>query len=176
MEAQASKRAVGYGLEPDVEMGPVITAASKQRILGLIEQGLAEGGSLVHDGRAATIQGYERGHFLRPTVLADLPPQSELAQTEIFGPVLTVLHTDSIDQALALANSGRFGNMACLFSSSGAAARRIRYEAEIGNLGINIGVAAPMWPSSPSAVGGRASLATYTVRGATPSPSSPSRR
>jgi malonate-semialdehyde dehydrogenase (acetylating)/methylmalonate-semialdehyde dehydrogenase len=96
------------------------------------------------DGRGARIPGYEGGHFVRPTILRGVPPTGEVAQTEIFGPVLGLIHVNTVDEALTLVNSGRYGNMACLFTSSGAAARQFRYEAQAGNIGINIGVAAPM--------------------------------
>jgi malonate-semialdehyde dehydrogenase (acetylating)/methylmalonate-semialdehyde dehydrogenase len=96
------------------------------------------------DGRNARISGYENGNFIRPTLLDDLNPSSEIAQTEIFGPVLSLIHVNTIDEAIALVNSRNHGNMACLYTSSGAAARKFRYEAEIGNIGINLGVAAPM--------------------------------
>ena len=99
---------------------------------------------MVVDGRGARIPGYEKGNFLRPTVIGDLPLSSAVASTEIFGQVLSVLHVDTVEQAIELVNGGQYGNMACLFTSSGPAARKFRYEAEAGNIGINIGVAAPM--------------------------------
>jgi malonate-semialdehyde dehydrogenase (acetylating)/methylmalonate-semialdehyde dehydrogenase len=81
---------------------------------------------------------------VRPTILADLPADSETARTEVFGPVLALMHVDTVEAAIALVNSGQYGNQASLFTSSGAAARKFRYEAQAGNIGINIGVAAPM--------------------------------
>src|SRR5690606_21372245 len=84
------------------------------------------------------------GSFVRPTILANVNPAGEIARTEIFGPVLSLMHVNTVDEAIAFVNSGQYGNMACLFTSSGAAARQFRYEAEAGNIGINIGVAAPM--------------------------------
>lgn len=140
----AVKRVVGYGLDEGVEMGPVITARSKERIEGLIQKGADEGAQLLVDGRHPTIRGYEGGFFVRPTVLDRLPSDGEIARTEIFGPVLGVIHVDTIDEAIRLTNSRRYGNMACLFTGSGSAARKFRYEAQAGNIGINIGVAAPM--------------------------------
>jgi malonate-semialdehyde dehydrogenase (acetylating) / methylmalonate-semialdehyde dehydrogenase len=140
----ASARKVGYGLEPGTEMGPVISAESRTRIEGLIAQGVAAGATPLVDGRQAHVPGYEAGHFLRPTVLTGVDPRSELAQTEVFGPVLSVMRADTIDAAIALVNQAAFGNMACLFTSSGASARQFRYEARVGNVGINIGVAGPM--------------------------------
>jgi malonate-semialdehyde dehydrogenase (acetylating)/methylmalonate-semialdehyde dehydrogenase len=140
----AQSRVVGYGLDAGVQMGPVISAESKARIEKLIGAGPAEGATLCVDGRNTVVQGYERGSFVRPTIIADLKPGSEIARTEIFGPVLGLLHVATIDEALALVNSGTYGNQASIFTSSGHAARRFRYEADAGNIGVNIGVAAPM--------------------------------
>lgn len=140
----AASRVVGYGLDDGVQMGPVITAQSRGRIESLIQKGADEGAEVVVDGRRATIPGYERGHFVRPTILRNVRPGSEVAQTEIFGPVLGLIHLDTIEEAIRFINGGQYGNMACLFTSSGSAARKFRSEAEVGNIGINIGVAAPM--------------------------------
>jgi malonate-semialdehyde dehydrogenase (acetylating) / methylmalonate-semialdehyde dehydrogenase len=140
----AASRVVGYGLDSAVQMGPVINPASQQRIHALIQQGADEGANLLIDGRHARISGYENGYFIRPTILTDVAPGSDTAKTEIFGPVLSLMHAETIDEAIAYVNSGQYGNMACLFTSSGAAARKFRNEAEAGNIGINIGVAAPM--------------------------------
>lgn len=144
MVAVASARKVGNGLDAEVEMGPVITAESRQRIESLIARGEGEGAKVLVDGRGAGIPGYETGNFVRPTLLEGISPQSELARTEIFGPVLSLMSAATIDDAIALVNQSPFGNMACLFTSSGAAARKFRYEARAGNIGINVGVAAPM--------------------------------
>jgi malonate-semialdehyde dehydrogenase (acetylating)/methylmalonate-semialdehyde dehydrogenase len=140
----AQTRVVGYGLDEGVEMGPVISRDSQTRIEGLIQQGADEGAKVLVDGRKVKISGYEQGNFIRPTILENVNPDSSLSQTEIFGPVLSLMHLDTIEDAIALVNGGQWGNMACLFTTSGAAARQFRYEAEAGNIGINIGVAAPM--------------------------------
>jgi malonate-semialdehyde dehydrogenase (acetylating)/methylmalonate-semialdehyde dehydrogenase len=140
----ASTRVVGYGLDAGVQMGPVINAASKARVEQLIGLGIQEGAAIPVDGRGASIQGYEGGYFVRPTILSDVPRGSEISKTEIFGPVLSLMHVNTVDDAIELVNSGQYGNQASLFTSSGNAARRFRYEAEAGNIGINIGVAAPM--------------------------------
>jgi len=143
LEAAAARK-VGNGLEPDVEMGPVITAQSRERIEQLVDRGIAEGGRVLLDGRRPTITGLDRGHFVKPTVIELASPASELASTEIFGPVLSVSNADSLDQAIAAVNGSAYGNMACIFTSSGAAARKFRYEARVGNVGVNIGTPAPM--------------------------------
>ena len=144
MADAATSRKVGYGLDDGVQMGPVITAESKARIERLIEVGRQEGAEVLVDGRGKRVGGYEDGHFVFPTILQDVNPGGEIARTEIFGPVLSVMHVETVDDAIRLVNSGRYGNMACLFTSSGAAARQFRYEVETGNVGINVGVAAPM--------------------------------
>lgn len=140
----AATRVVGYGLDSGVQMGPVINAASKQRIEQLIGAGAKEGASIPVDGRGTLVKGYERGFFVRPTILSEVPRGGEIAGTEIFGPVLSLMHVNTVDEAIELVNSGAYGNQASLFTSSGSAARKFRYEAEAGNIGINIGVAAPM--------------------------------
>ena len=140
----ASSRTVGYGLNEGIQMGPVINVASQQRVEQLIALGAKEGAGVPVDGRGTVVKGYEHGSFVRPTILSGVPVGSEIAKTEIFGPVLSLMHVNSIDEAIQLVNSGQYGNQASLFTSSGNAARRFRNEAEAGNIGINIGVAAPM--------------------------------
>jgi malonate-semialdehyde dehydrogenase (acetylating)/methylmalonate-semialdehyde dehydrogenase len=140
----ASKIRIGNGLDTGVQMGPVITPQSKQRIESLIGQGVSEGAKAVVDGRNANVPNHESGNFLKPTVLDGLPISSELAHTEIFGPVLSLVHANSIDDAMEFLRKSPYGNQASLFTTSGAAARKFRYEAPAGNIGINIGVAAPM--------------------------------
>lgn len=140
----AETRSVGYGLEPAVEMGPVISQESRQRIERLIGIGAEQGATIAVDGRGVVVKGYESGHFVRPTILDNVAPGGDIARAEIFGPVLSVMRAETVDDAIAIINQGTYGNMACLFTSSGAAARKFRYEAEVGNVGINVGVAAPM--------------------------------
>src|SRR5947209_2822861 len=135
---------VRSGLADGWQMGPVITSDSKKRIESLIGKGVSDGAKPIVDGRSAKIPSYDRGNFVKPTVLDGLPPTSDVAQTEIFGPVLSLIHASDMDEALAFLERSAYGNQASLFTSSGAAARRFRYEAPAGNIGINIGVAAPM--------------------------------
>jgi malonate-semialdehyde dehydrogenase (acetylating)/methylmalonate-semialdehyde dehydrogenase len=140
----AKARVVGYGFDKGVQMGPVISAESRARIEGLIDKGLKEGAKAAVDGRGARVSRYQKGNFIRPTVLSGVDPAGELAKTEIFGPVLSLVQVEDVDQAIELVNRSRFGNQACLFTRSGPAARKFRYQAEAGNLGINVGVAAPI--------------------------------
>ena len=111
----ASSRVVGYGLEAGVQMGPVINAASKARVESLIGLGVQEGATVPVDGRGVSIKGYEGGYFVRPTILADVPRGSEISKTEIFGPVLSLMHDPADlyfagkDRAFALRSRGRPG-------------------------------------------------------------------
>jgi len=140
----AASMRVGYGLDEGVQMGPVISPQSKDRIESLIARGVKDGAAAVLDGRGAKIPGYERGSFVKPTVLDRLPAESELNLTEIFGPVLSLIPAGSVEDALAVLARNPYGNAASIFTRSGEAARRFRYETPAGNIGINIGVAAPM--------------------------------
>lgn len=142
-ESAANLR-VGNGLDEGVQMGPVITRQSKDRVQSLIDVGAKDGAKLILDGRNPQISKYESGNFVKPTVLDGVPVSSELTHTEIFGPVLSLVHANDLDEAMNFLAASPFGNQASLFTSSGSAARRFRYEAPAGNVGINIGVAAPM--------------------------------
>src|SRR6266446_4646767 len=134
-EAAASLR-VGNGLDEGVQMGPVITPQSKERVESLIALGEKQGANVLLDGRNAKVPKYESGNFVKPTILDGVPASSELADTEIFGPVLSLIHARDMDEAMAFLEHSPYGNQASLFTSSGAAARRFRYEAPSGNIGI----------------------------------------
>jgi len=140
----ASSLRVGNGLGADVQMGPVISKESKQRVESLIAAGVAEGAKPIVDGRNPKIPDGDGGNFIKPTILDGVSATSKLTHTEIFGPVLSLVHVDSIDEAMKFLHDSPYGNQASLFTTSGAAARKFRYEAPAGNVGINIGVAAPM--------------------------------
>ncbi|MEZ4699947.1 MAG: CoA-acylating methylmalonate-semialdehyde dehydrogenase [Rhodothermales bacterium] len=144
MRDRAASRKTGFGLEEGVLMGPVISSQSKSRVETLVDQALKDGARAVVDGRQPAIAGYPDGYFVAPTILEELPFESAVASTEIFGPVLSVHYMDDIESAIARVNAGSYGNQASLFTGSGASARRFKYEADAGNIGINIGVAAPM--------------------------------
>ncbi|HXV56744.1 MAG TPA: CoA-acylating methylmalonate-semialdehyde dehydrogenase [Gaiellaceae bacterium] len=131
---------VGEGSSPETEVGPVISGASRERILGWIDKGLEEGGELVLDGRG---RGSEEGNFVGPTII-ESDAGAEIAREEIFGPVLTLLRAADLDDALGILNSSTKGNAASIFTTSGGAMRRFRHDAQAGMLGVNIGVAAPM--------------------------------
>jgi malonate-semialdehyde dehydrogenase (acetylating)/methylmalonate-semialdehyde dehydrogenase len=140
----ASSLQVGYGLDEGVEMGPVITRQSLERIEALIGKGASEGATLLLDGRGARVPGYPRGNFIKPTILEGVSPESELSRTEIFGPVLSLSQAQTLDKALEILARCPYGNAASIFTRSGAAARQFRHEVPAGNVGINVGVAAPV--------------------------------
>ncbi|MCK5730338.1 MAG: CoA-acylating methylmalonate-semialdehyde dehydrogenase [Draconibacterium sp.] len=140
----AKNKTTGFGLDDGIEMGPVITPESKIRVENLIAKGVNEGANLLLDGRNAKVSGYEKGNFIKPTILENIALDGEFIKTEIFGPVMSLIQLDSITQAINLVNSNNYGNMACMFTSSGLNARTFRNQANAGNIGINIGVAAPM--------------------------------
>ena len=140
----AKARTVGYGMSTGIDMGPVISNDSKVRIESLIDQGVSEGASLLLDGRNKKVSGFESGNFVSPTIIEDLSLSGELIKTEIFGPVMSLLHMKTVEDAIAFINQSKYGNMACLFTNSGSSARKFRSEAMAGNIGINIGIAAPM--------------------------------
>jgi malonate-semialdehyde dehydrogenase (acetylating)/methylmalonate-semialdehyde dehydrogenase len=144
IRTKAESRVTGYGLDDGVEMGPVISPEARDRIDHLIGEAIKQGAKPLVDGRKPGISKYPKGNFVKPTVIEGLPLSSEIARTEIFGPVLSLHTVDSIDEAIAIVNSGAYGNQGSLFTASGASARKFRYEAEVGNVGINVGVAAPM--------------------------------
>jgi malonate-semialdehyde dehydrogenase (acetylating)/methylmalonate-semialdehyde dehydrogenase len=140
----ASSIRVGNGLEEGVGMGPVITPASRSRIIDLIGKGVADGGKVLLDGRDVKIDAARPGNFLKPTVISGIDPSSDLTTTEIFGPVLSLREVDDLDDAIDVIARNPYGNASSIFTSNGAAARKFRYEAPTGNIGVNIGVAAPM--------------------------------
>ncbi len=143
VEAAASLK-VGRGVEDGVEMGPVITAESRSRIAGAIDRGTADGAAAILDGRRIRIDTYPDGNFVGPTVLDRVEPGGFLASTEVFGPVLGLTHVQSLEDAIAVIAASPFGNASSIFTSSGASARKFRNEVSTGNVGVNIGVAAPM--------------------------------
>jgi malonate-semialdehyde dehydrogenase (acetylating)/methylmalonate-semialdehyde dehydrogenase len=132
---------VGDGLEDGVDVGPVISAAARERIEDWVERGLSEGARLAVDGRG--IPG-DTGAYVGPTILDEVTLQMEIAHEEVFGPVLCVMKAPSLDQAIEIVNASRFGNGTSIFTESGAAVRRFRHEVQAGMIGVNIGVAAPV--------------------------------
>ena len=141
---------LGDGLEGGVDMGPVVSAAARDRLVGAITRAVEEGAEPVLDGRNAQVPERPKGYFVGPTVLDRVAPDSRTYNEELFGPVLGMTPVGSLEEAIAQINAAEYGNAASIFTESGAAARKFRYEVETGNVGINVGVAAPvaMFPFS----------------------------
>jgi malonate-semialdehyde dehydrogenase (acetylating)/methylmalonate-semialdehyde dehydrogenase len=137
-------RRIGHGLDAGVAMGPIISPEAQQRVARYVESGLKEGAKLLVDGRGAKVDGYPNGYWVGHHVFENVTPEMAIAKEEIFGPVLAMIPVASFDEALAIIHASPFGNAANLYTTSGATVRRFKYEARCGNLGINIGVPAPM--------------------------------
>jgi malonate-semialdehyde dehydrogenase (acetylating)/methylmalonate-semialdehyde dehydrogenase len=135
---------VGNGMDAATTMGPVITREHREKILGYIEKGLAEGAKLVLDGRGVTDPKNPGGNWLGPSIFADVTPDMTIAREEIFGPVLCLMKAESFDQAIEIVNAHPQANASSIFTTSGKAAREYRYRVHPAMLGVNIGVAAPM--------------------------------
>ena len=136
---------IGYGLDESVQMGPLQAEVRKKQVLGYIEKGLEEGAKLVLDGRKFKILGgYPENCFLGPSIFEDVTSDMVIAKEEIFGPVMSVLRAKNLDEAIEMINSSSYGNAASIFTDSGKASQKFQYEVQCGNIGINVGIAAPM--------------------------------
>jgi malonate-semialdehyde dehydrogenase (acetylating) / methylmalonate-semialdehyde dehydrogenase len=135
---------VGPGTQAGVEMGPLVTAAHRERVRGLVTAGVAEGARPVVDGRELRVPGGERGFFLGPTLLDHVTPEMTVYREEIFGPVLVVLRVGTLDEALALVNRNPYGNGTAVFTGSGSSARRFVNEIQVGMVGVNVAIPVPM--------------------------------
>ena len=135
---------VGDGIDEASDVGPVISCQARDRITAWIERSVAAGAHLVVDGREVGGELDPAGAFLGPTILDAVTPDMEIAQEEVFGPVLGVIHAESLDRAIEIINASRFGNGTSIFTESGASVRRFRHDVEAGMIGVNIGVAAPV--------------------------------
>ena len=141
---EAKKIVVGDGQEQGVTMGPVITPAHRDKVLGYIEKGIAEGATLALDGRGYKNDKRPDGYWVGPTIFTDVKPDMVIAREEIFGPVLCVMKAETFDEAVEIVRKHELGNASSIFTSSGKYAREYRYRVEPSMLGVNIGVAAPM--------------------------------
>ncbi|MFH1738793.1 MAG: CoA-acylating methylmalonate-semialdehyde dehydrogenase [bacterium] len=140
----AKKIRLGDGLNKETGMGPVVSKKAKASIENWIQKGIDEGAKAVLDGRGVKVKGYPKGYWIGPTILDECTRDMEVVNEEIFGPVMCILRAKDLDEALDIIHKNRYGNAAAIYTQSGEAARRFRYSARCGNLGINIGVAAPM--------------------------------
>ncbi|MFQ6124997.1 MAG: CoA-acylating methylmalonate-semialdehyde dehydrogenase [Candidatus Heimdallarchaeota archaeon] len=139
----ASKIRVGYGLEEGVQMGPVVSKRHMERVLGYIEKGLQEGAKLLLDGRNIKVEGYS-GWFIGPTIFDKVKPNMSIANEEIFGPVMNIIHIKNLEKAFEIIDANPYGNASSIFTSNGKIARKFQYRVQCGNVGINVGIAAPM--------------------------------
>jgi malonate-semialdehyde dehydrogenase (acetylating)/methylmalonate-semialdehyde dehydrogenase len=133
---------VGDGADDATEVGPLVSSVARDRVRGWIERGVKDGATLVVDGRDPDAD--PAGAYVGPTILDGVSPEMPIAQEEVFGPVLTIIHADTLDDAIGVVNRSRFGNGTSIFTENGAAVRRFRHEVEAGMIGVNIGVAAPV--------------------------------
>jgi malonate-semialdehyde dehydrogenase (acetylating)/methylmalonate-semialdehyde dehydrogenase len=144
LNRKAGEVVVGSGRDPGSEMGPVVTAAAKERIESLIGTGEAQGAQVTVDGRGIKVPGYENGFFVGPTVIDQVGTDMDVYREEIFGPVLSVVRSDSVEAAIDLINANPYGNGTAIFTSSGEAARRFQRGVQVGMIGINVPIPVPM--------------------------------
>jgi malonate-semialdehyde dehydrogenase (acetylating)/methylmalonate-semialdehyde dehydrogenase len=144
LKSRADALNVGPGSGDDIDMGPVITSAQRQRIRGYLKEGVSDGASLVLDGGQLTVPGHEDGFFVGPTIFDHVKPEMSIYRDEIFGPVLVVLRADSLEDAIEVVNNNPYGNGTAIFTRSGGAARRFESEVEVGMVGINVPIPVPM--------------------------------
>ena len=145
LDGAASIR-LGHGLDADTDMGPLVSARHRERVLGYVAEGESEGARMALDGRGARAERWPAGHFVGPTVFENVHPTMRLGRDEIFGPVAALTRATSLDEAIALMHEVEYGNATSIFTTSGRAAREFRYRAGISMIGVNVGVAAPMAP------------------------------
>jgi malonate-semialdehyde dehydrogenase (acetylating)/methylmalonate-semialdehyde dehydrogenase len=142
---QSSRIKIGYGLDESVQMGPVRDKKKKENIIRYIEIGIKEGAKLILDGRKVKVAGgYPDTCFLGPTIFENVTPDMRIASEEIFGPVMSVIRVKDLNEAIKITNANPFGNGHSIFTSNGKSAREFQYNITSGNVGINIGVVAPI--------------------------------
>jgi malonate-semialdehyde dehydrogenase (acetylating)/methylmalonate-semialdehyde dehydrogenase len=141
-KAEAVK--VGPGNDASNDMGPIVTKQSRDRIVGYVDGGEKAGADLVVDGRGLVVEGHEDGFFVGPTLFDNVATDMDIYTDEIFGPVLSVVRVDSLDDAIALVNANPYGNGTAIFTSSGYAAQRFQRHVHVGMIGINVPVPVPM--------------------------------
>jgi malonate-semialdehyde dehydrogenase (acetylating) / methylmalonate-semialdehyde dehydrogenase len=144
LAAKAKTLRVGPGSAEGMDMGPLVTRAHRDKVSRYVDEGVAEGATLVVDGRGLSIPGYENGFFLGPSLFDHVTSAMTIYQDEIFGPVLVVLRVNTLDEAIKLVNANPYGNGTAIFTSSGAAAHRFENEIEVGMVGINVPIPVPM--------------------------------
>eukprot|EP00934_Nitzschia_sp_Nitz4_P007399 Nitzschia sp. Nitz4//scaffold45_size130396//94632//96320//NITZ4_003464-RA/size130396-processed-gene-0.225-mRNA-1//-1//CDS//3329552443//7389//frame0 len=141
---KAAKLRVGSGLDASSDLGPLITAASKERVSRIVDSAVEQGASLDLDGRGVEVDGFPNGNFVGPTLLSGVTPSNICYTEEIFGPVLICLEVDTLDEAIEMINANPYGNGTALFTGSGSAARYFTSKANIGQVGINVPIPVPL--------------------------------
>ena len=140
----ASTMKLGYGLDTETELGPMTTQAGKEKVLRWIDRSMAEGAKMVLDGRTARVKDYPNGYFLGPTILEDVHVDMSMAKEEAFGPVAALIRGEGLDQAIEWINTKtNLGHSACIMTTDGRNARKFIREVNVGNVGVNLGVAQP---------------------------------
>jgi malonate-semialdehyde dehydrogenase (acetylating) / methylmalonate-semialdehyde dehydrogenase len=142
--AKAKTLKVNAGVEKGTDLGPVVSKNAKNRILGLLEDGIKEGAKLELDGRGIKVPGYEKGNFIGPTIFSGVTPEMKIYTTEIFGPVMVIVGVNTLGEAITLINNNPFGNGTGIFTQSGAVARRFQSEIDVGQVGINVPIPVPV--------------------------------
>ena len=135
---------VNAGHEPNTDVGPVISTRAKARVIDLINSGVEQGAELLLDGRDVQVLGYEKGNFVGPTIFNQVTTDMRIYQEEVFGPVLAIIHVDTLEQAIELINANPFGNGVGLFTQNGNTARTFQHQIDIGQVGINIPIPVPV--------------------------------
>jgi len=142
--AKAKTLKVSGGTEKGTDVGPLISCAARDRVVGLIERGIADGATLELDGRNPSVPGYEKGNFVGPTIFSGVKPGMSIYDQEIFGPVLCLVAADTLDEAIEFINANPNGNGTAIFTQSGAAARKFQEEIDVGQVGINVPIPVPV--------------------------------
>jgi len=144
LKASAEAVKTGYGIDESVQMGPLRSKAAMDKVLSYIETGLKEGAKLILDGRGIKVPGYEKGYFIGPTIFDNVDPKSKIGSEEIFGPVMCLIRAKNFDEALKIIHENPYGNAASIFTSSGKWGREFKHRVQAGDVGVNIGIAAPV--------------------------------
>ena len=144
LSVKAQTLKVNAGTEKGTDVGPLVSCAARERVEGLIERGVAEGATLVLDGRQPQVPGFEQGNFVGPTIFNGVKPGMSIYEQEIFGPVLCLAGTDTLDEAIELINRNPNGNGTAIFTQSGAAARKFQEDIDVGQVGINVPIPVPV--------------------------------
>jgi malonate-semialdehyde dehydrogenase (acetylating) / methylmalonate-semialdehyde dehydrogenase len=144
LSERAKSLKIGPGTAKDMDMGPLVTAAHRDKVAGYVDKGLSEGAKLVLDGRNVKLPGHERGFFLGASLFDDVKPNMSIYKDEIFGPVLSVLRVKTLDEAIKLINANPYANGTAVFTRSGGAARKFEREIEVGMVGINVPIPVPV--------------------------------